>query len=239
MKTRTYIEIGMALLIVVLLLFLNRSCNKVSEQKDYLIDLNDTLEVVRNENGEQIAKINILEVQSKKDFTKIKSNDSTIKWLQKTVEEYKGKLYSATVGSTNTHSNGVTETILIHDTDIVFINDTAYVYPIYKTNWKTKWESGFIKATKDSIHRKIKVINEFEMTMGEVKNGWFKKKETQVQFKNLNPNTETTELRTVNFVQDPKQLSIGLQAGYGIGLTDFRFQPYLGVGVQINLIGVK
>jgi len=242
MKTnniRLIVELILIGICIVLFLLLTRSCDKVSEQKGLLIDLNDTLRVSRNELGEQTAKINILEMERSKDFLKLKTNDSTIFKLQNAVEKYKGDLASATVGSTETGIVGSGETVIIHDTDIVYINDTAYVYPKYESSWENKWELGHIIASKDSVWRSIKVKNEFELTYGEVKKGLFKPKVLEVSLTNKNPNTVTKELRTFSIKQKPKRFVVSAQLGYGIGLIDFKPQPMISLGFGYVLIGVK
>lgn len=236
---RLYFELLLIGVITIMFFLLQRSCDKLGEARDYISDVNDTLEVYIDKNGNQVAKINSLESDNANQFLKIQSNDSTIKWLQNTVNDYKGKLASATVGSTTTHSGGSTEVIIIHDTDTVYIDNVAHVFAKYETNWTNKWEVGHIIASKDSIWRDIKIKNEFEITLGEVKNGWFKPKEMEVSITNLNPNTTTQELRSFNVKNNDKTFTIGAYVGYGIGLYDFKPQPYIGVGVGYKLIGIK
>lgn len=235
MKTRTYIELGLVVVILILILLLNRTCKNVSEKEHIINNLSDALTTKTNKLGQQTATIQVLTLQNEKDFLKLKTNDSTILWLQKTVEDYKGKLHGATVVSNATTSSGSTETIIIQDHYDTIVKDSiVYLYPQYTTNWSNKWEEGYIKATKDSIFRDIKIINELEITIGKERLGFFKGTQTNVNIKNLNPNTKTTELRSLDFVSKDKLINFGIQGGYGYTFNSKSMQPYVGFGIQFN-----
>ncbi len=236
---RLHLELALVGVCIILFILLNRSCEKVEDRNEYISGLADTLEVSRNKLGQQTATIKSLEFENDKYFTKIQTNDSTIKWLQNVVKDYKGKLLSATVGSTTTIVSGSSETIYVNDTDVVYIGDTVYVYPIYKSTFSNRWEQGFIQASKDSIHYDFKVSNKFELTLGEVRNKWFKPKEMEVSILNLNPNTVTNELRSFNIKQTPKRWGLGVGAGYGLGLSSMKFQPFIGITLNYSLILIK
>jgi len=218
--------IMMAVIIVLSLLFV-KSCsdkNKVNEINEVL---NDELELSTNKLGQQSATIQALQVQNELQFLTIQTKDSTIQWLQILVKDYRGKLEHALVLSNNTGSTGSTVTVIEYDTV------TEIKYPIYSTTWENKWERGFIRATSDSIYREIKINNEYEITVGKEKTG-FLKRAYQVRIKNLNPNTNTTELRNVSIQPKQRRIGIGLHAGYGItgkGLT-----WYAGGGLYFRIL---
>ena len=220
------------LCLVIIFLFI-KGC---SDKKE-LINLNNSLtaklDTSRNELGQQKASILSIVTQRERDFLKIKTKDSTILWLQKTVKEYKGKISSATVVSNTTVSKGSTTTIIKHDTIDNVIYDT------YFTKWDNKWENGYILASKDSIRREIKFKNEYQVTIGNESNGWFKKREFKVSILNLNPNTYTTELRSYNVSAKPKRFTLGIQAGYGINLLTMKQALYLGLGANYTIISIK
>lgn len=238
-KLRIYAELLVIGICIVLFLLLNRSCDKISERNEFIDGLNDTLRTTRNELGQQTATISVLQFENDKHFTKVQTNDTTIKWLQKVVEQYKGKISSATVGSTITVIQGATETVVVHDTEIVYRNDTAFIYPTYKASFNNRWEEGSVTANKDSVWHDIKVKNEFELTLGKASNGWFKKKTFDASIKNLNPNTTIEELRTFSITQKPKRITLGLHFGYGIGVKDFKHQPFIGLGVGYTIFSIK
>lgn len=231
------------LLVIVLLIILSmsiRKCNKQEQNINLYEASQDTLVSYKNKYGEQISQIKVLETNNKKMFLKMKTQDSTIIRLQKMVKDYEGDVSVATFLGNTTSSSGGSATIIKyikHDT--VIKDSIVYLYPQYETTWANKWEQGYILAKKDSIFRDIKIRNEFEITVGDAKNGWFKKKTNEVIVKNLNPNTITTELRTFELKQTDKKFYISLQGGYGIGLRNFQPTPYVGIGVSYNLIGIK
>lgn len=219
--------------------------NKYSDAKNGQIQnksITAKLEKLRNEKGQEEAKIAVILAEKKAALLKAQTKDTLIMWLQEAVKEYKGALNTAIVLSNNTGSQGVTNTVVYRDTTIirevggvVTIKET----PAYETSWSNQWETGHILATSDSIYRDIKIKNEYEITLGATKNGWFKPKEYEVKIVNLNPNTETEELRSFQVKTKPKRLSLGVQAGYGLGLLDMKPQPFIGIGAQFNIVSIK
>jgi len=237
---KKYTSIALAVLTFIMYLLWS------NEQQSYkeLLELNEkaeaTLKTYVNKNGEQVAQIQTLQANNKKAFTEMHSKDEHIMKLQEMVEQYKGKLRSATLVTNSTHTIGNVPTVVtVNHTDTVYKDSVCYVYPTYTANWSNKWEIGLISATKDSIFRDIKISNEYEITIGKVNNGLLKKKTSEVIVKNVNPNTITEELRTFEIVQNDKRVNLSFQAGYGIGLRDMRPTPYAGFGISFNLIGIK
>lgn len=228
------------LLIIIAILFYTK-CEQnenLQEQNTLHINADAELKEYKSKEGLYVSQIAILTTEREKDFLKFKSKDSTILKLQEAVEEYKGKLRSVTIHSGRTTSKGGSITV-INKTDTIIKDSLIYLYPTYESKWSNKWEIGSIIANKDSVFRDIKINNEYEITIGNVKNGIFKKKTSEVIVKNLNPNTQTTELKTYEVIQKDKRINLGVQAGYGLGLTTMKPTTYIGVGVSFNIIGIK
>jgi len=218
---------------ILLIVLFWRGCanNATLQEKIGLYEaLADTLKTTRNKNGQQTAKISLLQSSNKKAFLTIKSNDTTIIKLQAIVSQYKGKLASATILGNETRETGTTvSTVLGGDT--VIVGDTVKIFAIYTSNWDEPWSIGSITASRDSIIRNIKVKNEYEITQGlEKQKGLFKKKKPTVSIKNLNPNTTTTELRTFQIKIPPKRFAV--MGGLFIGHDG---KIYLGGGVGFKL----
>lgn len=229
MKKRTKIELILGAIIIVLILMQWKSCSDKKQINTINQYLQDELEVSVNKQGQQEATIKALQLQNELQFLTIKTKDSTIQWLQEVVKDYQGKLEYALVLANSTGSTGSTGTVVSYDTII----QTNTIYPIYSTMWENKWERGYIRATKDSIFRDIKINNEYEITVGNKKTG-FLKREYSVSVLNLNPNTLTSELRNVSF--KPKQRRIGLGIHFGYGITGKGLSWYAGGGIQFRLL---
>lgn len=234
---RDYIYIA---LLAVALFFVWRGCEKSKEVKQ-LKGLNeavaDSLRSYRNNEGQMVSKIQSLQFDKAKDFEKMKFKDSTIKWLQQTVKDFKGVATAAIVHNVSTVSNGSGLTT-VNLADTVIKNDTVYIYPEYKRTWLTEWENGQIRATKDSIYHNIETFNKFEYVLGST-NKWFKKRTYEVQAINLNPNSTTKELRAFTISAKPKRLAVGIYAGYGYGFLSKKFEPQVGVGITYNFLHIK
>lgn len=236
---RDYLVLILIGITILLSLLLFSKCGNYSELSNINESINDTLSIERNKLNQEIATIKVLQMQSEKDFLNLKVKDSTINWLQSTVKNYKGRLNTAIVISNTTTSKGASKTLISSKNDTIKIDSFIYIMPVYQTSWINKWEKGSIIASKDSIFRNISMRNEFEIIQGEPKNGWFKKNEYLIQVKNLNPNTYTDELRSFNVYTKPKRFNLGIQVGYGLSLINFKPIPYIGLGGQFTIIGVK
>lgn len=233
------------LIIILLLLFVMGLGAIIVFRKDSISIKNyeaiiDSLHTERDNMGRQTATIKALQFENEKAFTKIATNDSTIKWLQGVVKDFKGQVSSAVVAALGTIDFGGSGTTILPG-DAVLLRDTIRLYPKYKTSWDEKWSKGEILATKDSIFRNIKIRNEMEMVIGEPKKGLkylFKSPEFEVSIKNNNPNTETKELRSFTVKNKQKHLGLGLSTGACLS-GDFKIQPYVGIGINYNIIEFK
>lgn len=215
------------IVIAILALFLLRKCKESEDNADYK-DLYeaaaDTLHKTRNELGEEVTKTQLMfgEVENFKKL--VAGQDSTLKKLQAIVDK---KTLFATILSTSTSNNGTSATNPITRGDTVYKDSLIYIYPVYSTEWAERWSTGEITASKDSIKRSFKTINEFEVSGKYQKQGkWpFKKDVPVVEVKNKNPNTTTLELKSFA-LEPPKQrklVKILVGAGIGFGLGYFVF----------------
>lgn len=242
MDAQKKIIISLIVLSLILVGLLFAQLSTAQTNKKMYNQLNAELQTERNEKGQQEARIRVIEAERKAAFLQVQTKDTVIKWLQDVVKDYNGKLSTGTVLVNNTTTEGAVKTIVIRDTliretiggeRIVMLQDN------YTANWSNEWEEGQIVATPDSVYRNIKVKNKYEITLGKKRNGWFKPRVQEVKVVNLNPNTVTKELRTFAVKSKPKRLSLGLQVGYGLDLTTLKPRPYLGAGLQFNLLAIK
>jgi hypothetical protein len=191
-------------IIYVLIIFLcfigmYNSCNENKEKQNLLNSVNDTLTKTINKHGQEKASTDLL-LSTYKDFKAMHVADSSaIGKLQKLVDRL---TISATYLSNVTDNSFVASTQTIISGDTVIIDSITYVYPEYKTNYTNKWERFNIKATKDSFAIDYKVFNEFNLKQEWKPNGLFKRKTPEVSILNLNPNTETNELKTFTVKED-------------------------------------
>lgn len=221
------------ILSILIILFGIIICNEKRVIDENIITPHDIL-IKRNNKNQEEAYIEVLQLKNKKQLLQLKTSDSTIIKLQELVDKYKGELNSAIILSNITSVKGSDITIITKENIINGLDTTEIIS--YETSWSNKWEEGYIKATQDSIIRDIRIKNEFEIVIGNEKRKMFKKGLYEIKIVNLNPNTYTKEIKTFQVKKENPRFSLGIQLGYGIGLLDFKPQPYLGVGIQYNLI---
>lgn len=236
-----YGYIILAVCVVLLIVKALNQSNKIDEVTNNNKALNDTLHISYDKNKQQTATIQALTFSHVGDLQKIKSKDKTIISLQHYVDSLSragNRITTAAIiddftkdaGTTKTDIGGKSASSLPKDSvknGITYV----YVYPTYHTKWSEKWSVGEIYANKDSIQRNIKVINEYETSVGYTRKNIFNPWIPVVLFKNINPNTQTTDMRSV--IVSPKTSRWGLGANFG-GLYD-PFNRKVTVGLQIGV----
>lgn len=190
--------------------FLIRGCDTPIDKDKYipkeLFDASqDTLHKFRNSFGQEETKTKLL-YGTISDLKKLSySKDSSIQKLLALVNK---KTISATVVS-NTTSGTISSGTIVTGRDTVIKDSLIYIYPEYTLKPQiTKWDSISGKATKDTFQIFYKVFNEFEITQRyekqKVKGKLFRQKVPMINITNLNPKTETRELKSFA-VQPAKQ----------------------------------
>lgn len=251
------IKIVVLIFILILLFFNIKNCKKQDNYLKNINSLNEELIKYENRDGVQVSKIKIIEFENSKQFLEIKSKDEKIIQLQELVKKNNKKIKepgsSITIIKNTTDINSRDKTI-INFRDTININDTIYIYPEYnslirkgliKNSDSLYWISGSVLANKDSITLDVLVHNSYSLILGREKEkgfkNLFKKKIPFAEITNENPYTDTKTLRTYQ-VQEPrpKRLGIGFHVGYGLVLDKQPiFRPYIGIGLQYNIIQIK
>lgn len=214
----------MCCICIVLAFLLFKSCEK-NEDADTFNKMyhaaHDSLRTYIDKDGHHIAEINVLQGSMRNLKNLIAGTDRTLRRLQTIVNK---NTTSATILLSRTQNNGSTKTILVPG-DTVIKDSITYIYPQYTANWDEKWSKGRIIANKDSVYRDFTTFNDFELKQEwkkqKVDGKWFKKKMLVSEIKNLNPNTQTVNLKTFS-KESPKQnklLTFGLGAMAGIATT--------------------
>lgn len=228
------IYLQLAIMCVMAFLF-NKSCNKVENNETIINAMTDSLKTTRDKTGRQVGEITDLRVSNVKYLKELAKKDSSVQKLLKEVDKVKNA-YNGILASTSTSDNGSSGSTII-DTQTVTINDTVFVYPVYKSEWNEKWSYGYIIAGSDSVRRSITLRNEFTVVQSYKRDGIFKPKVGRATIKNNNPNTVTNGLRTFSIDYPKNKINIGPSLNYGISTTTFKPDVSIGISVQYTLIG--
>ncbi len=249
-------RIGIIALVIIIIILLQRGCEKdakIASQAVFINAMTDTLTTYTNKDGQQVAKIAMLETERVKDFLVMDIKDAEIKKLQDEVKKNKSRLGPGgavvVVSGTTEVTGGDTSTTTMRDT--VRRNDTVWLYPEYsgliKLGWRTDstwWVNGDVKANRDSTTIGIKVDNAYTVVIGREKakgfKALFKPKIPFVEITNENPFTTTSTMRAYRVkAPKPKRFGIGINVGYGLTFDkNYQpiFRPYIGVGLNYNII---
>lgn len=242
MSNKFLTRLAAILIIVVLLLIYGIGCTykgknkEISQLSNLISAMNDTLKEVRLIDSSQQAVIQSLTTQKVEDFTSIRTKDSTIKALQTLVKKYEkqikgGGSVTSVQGETNILGTGPT---IIEHTNYDTISTP--VFPVYTSNILNRWYTAKTRATKDSTHVDIKVINSYDVIIGKEDGKWF------ANVTNHNPYSSTKSMRAYN-VEVPKtkqkRINLILFGGYGYNLQgEVRGSPMIGAGVGYTILSL-
>ena len=204
---------------IIVIIFCVKACNNsIRKENSKLIEsLNDSISYYRDVEGILHSKISIIEDDY---FLKLKLKDKEIVELQDLVKKYKN-VKSATIIKTETKivEKIVNKTVL----------DTISNTPIYESSFNLKdyiW--GDIVAKKDTTDIKINIKNDFSIVTYKEKNKLI------LDVSDKNPYSITKSQRS--YINLPKQKKFGLGVNVGYGISKSGLSPYIGLGVNYNLI---
>ena len=178
---------------------------KIKAVKTSYAALNSELIKYKNKNGENVAKIKVIETERRKDFLTMESQDATIKKLQKLVKEKKPETAI------------IIETVTKIDT-FTIIDTNGYFY------FTDEWIE-LIGTAKDTLNFDLKVRNEFNLI----------EKKDYLELTNLNPYTSTESLRIYKDTPRKKRIVVGAGIGSGLGYDFITKKPTLNVSVNIGI----
>lgn len=204
---------------IIIIIFCVKACNNgIRKENSKLIEsLNDSISYYKDAEGVLHSKISVIEDDY---FLKLKLKDKEIVELQSLVKKYKN-VKSATIIKTETKivEKIVNKTIL----------DTISNTPIYESSFNLKdyiW--GDIVAKKDTTDIKINIKNDFNIVT------YKEKGKLVLDVNDKNPYSITKSQRS--YINLPKQKRFGLGVNVGYGISKSGLSPYIGLGVNYNLI---
>lgn len=206
--------------LILLLSLMFKECTYKQREIDtrkLIAQLNDSLVSYRDKEGKLISKISSIEVDNMSFFKQLQVKDKTIKELQNLVKK---STLTASIVKTETKIDTVIKTKVVKygEEDIVF-----------ETDFNLKdWVWGTISMDKDTTAMALFIRNQYDITLSKEKDG------TYINVINHNPFSVTKEIRSVYKLPKPKKFGVGINAGYGV--TAQGLSPYIGVGINYNLI---
>lgn len=204
---------------IIVIIFCVKACNNsIRKENSKLIEsLNDSISYYKDVEGVLHSKISIIEDDY---FLKLKLKDKEIVELQDLVKKYKN-VKSATIIKT--------ETKIVEKTVNKIVLDTISNTPIYESSFNLKdyiW--GDIVAKKDTTDIKINIKNDFNIVT------YKEKGKLVLDVSDKNPYSITKSQRS--YINLPKQKKFGLGVNAGYGISKSGLSPYIGLGVNYNIL---
>ena len=220
LKNIKFLDIICIVLIIIFVIFAFKKCkNDIREfsNTDKLESLTDSIKYYKDNYNVLHSRISIIEADN---FTKIKSKDKDIQELQELVKKYKN-VQAATVIKTETK---VVEKIVNKPIFDTISRDTAY----YSKFDLDGFVWGEIIAKKDSTDLILNIRNDFNIV------SHYDKGKLVLDVSDKNPYSVTKSQRSYINLPKQKRWGLGINAGYGVSKSGL--SPYIGLGVNYNLI---
>ena len=228
MNKERIILCSVIILLLLCLLFSINRCSKKSVEVDNITNIleatNDTLITYRNEKGQLVSKIQVIEMQSEKDFASLNFKDEEIVKLQSLVKSYEKKIKDGT------------GTYIVIEGETKY--DTSYIEVIVdplslQINVENEWIKCMASREDSIVDFSLSVRNEYELVLGEDK----KLKKLYAEVTNLNPYSSTSMMRVYQS-NTIKKKRFGLGVSLGGAIIPFKpyVTPYIGIGINYNII---
>lgn len=182
------------------------------EQETLIEASTDELQKWKNKDGENLAKIQVLETRNQKTFLAFKSQDSTIQELQALVKQNR-KLFRDSKGAAGIIKS---ETKIDTIAPTLVSQDSLNGSPIYSSFIKDKWFTANSIATKDSTQLSLNTFHNISLVMGSEGQGFLKKRKSFATAKDANPYSNIKDMRIYNVIDDPKHFVVGPYIGGGL-----------------------
>ena len=216
--------------------------NHIQEQtiKNYsnnIHALEDTVRIKVHTDSSKTYQLQALMGNVSKTFSylddKLYTKDSVIIGLQKVIKNYKGKLQSATVFSSNTDVNTIQTTVTVNGLSSIDTNGWYKKISFSSDINLGKWINGNIIAKWDTTILNLKVHNEYSVVVG------FEKGVPYGDITTKSPYDSLNKIRTFDVtIPIPKKYSIGITGGYGImiGPRGVSNGIVVSIGIQRTII---
>ena len=185
------------------------------------------LQLWKTKDGENLAKIQVLETRDRQTFLAFKSQDSTIQELQKLVKDNK-KLFKGTQGSASVIK---TETNIDAAAVTKVTQKTPEDSPVYTSHIKDSWYDIKTVATEEKTSVSLSTFHSMSLVVGSEGQGFLKKKKTFAIASDANPYSNIKDMKIYNVTEDKKKFVVGPYVGIGVGGS----QGVVRTGWQIGL----
>ena len=230
--------VAMAIIISLIALLVNSRRDVVS-QKDLYEAVIDSLYSYKTKDSLNAVRIQIIQTDREKDFLTIKNLTETNLELQNLVRNKDKRISELSVALI------LKDETVIYDTTRVFhpIGGDTLVFSqsILLDTINTQWYDATFGFRYGFSYLDLKIKNQYNVTLGYEGGNWFKRGTPYARVVNLNPYTQTNDLRVYQVaVPPPKRFGLGIQSGFG-GLYDIRnnnlgYGFYIGLGFSYNII---
>jgi hypothetical protein len=222
LTTPSKIIMLLAIILLIVLYFWRKSAVKSEEMSKLYTTSLDSMKSFRNQKGEFISTISVLQASKNSYFLELKTKDSAINHLQDIVKQEQKKNHDVNVAltfyTTTYHhlKDSLKNTIVASDTET--IHGVKYIYPTYTHELKDSgnWISGNVIMGRQTFDYTAKFRNDFDIIIGDESAGLFKRKPF-AQITDLNPHTSTQNMKVYQKTTTPNKPLINFLEGTALG----------------------
>lgn len=230
---------ALAVIVVSLFIQIGKYRSDYKEQVNLYNSITDSLKTWKDKDSLNLAKIQVMQTDKVSDFLKIKNLTGTNLELQNLIKNRDKKIKDL-------------NTALILKNETVIRDTTKLYYPVggdtlifsqsvLLDTLNNRWVNAIYGFNRGFSYLDLRIVNEYEVTIGYEGGNIFKKGTPFATVRNLNPYTTTNDIRVYQ-VSIPKQkrFGISLQTGFGgiydIRNTTFGYGPFIGLGINYNIL---
>lgn len=223
-----------------------RNYQTILIEKTSMIDgLSGELKLEREKNGSLTAQVFTIQSENTDMILAIETKDIALKQLQEAIKrtESKNKELESIVSAQGIiiaeYKDSITNIVIGGDT----INDT--IFPIYQRDFALKntfdktdstiWISGLVILGKSTFDLSLNVVNKYDVIVGRERKNIFKPWKAYAEITTFNPYDNVKMVRSYSKTKlKPKRFGLGASAG--ITYSAEKVRPYIGLGVNYNII---
>jgi hypothetical protein len=222
---------GLVFIVVVLIALIIHQKRGYKEISQLYVTAQDSMKTYRNEKGQFVSKISVLQATNEKYFLEMQTKDADILHLQQLLKDEKKQRHDVDMALTFSTATNLklqdSLTNLISSVDSFLINGQKVYYPTYTKSFADtgKWYSGDVTLGKKIFKLDLALTNKYDVVIGTEPDGWFKRKGF-AEITNLNPYSQTKTMKAYQKTPIPNK---PLKTGVITGVIGF----IIGIGIHL------
>jgi len=206
----------------------------------------DTIQQERNDKGQLVSKVSVLETGNLELLTMLGEKDSHVRDLTIVIDEYSGKnkrlnaalvIYNQTIAQykDSLSNNQIVDTLIIGDSIFYTYQKDFQLTNIYDKTDSTIWIRGRVLLGKKDFDIALGITNEYNVVIGRERKNIFSKWKPYAELTNKNPFDLTEDIKVYQKGKIKRKNWV-VVGGVGYGFTNEGLSPVISISIGYKLI---